>query len=67
MRWYVLRVASNREEQVKEALSRKVTLEGLENAVGRIVVPVEQVKRIRSGKQRVLKRKLYPRYLFIVI
>jgi transcriptional antiterminator NusG len=67
MRWYVLRVASNREEQVKEALTRKVTLEGLEGVVGRIVVPVEQVKRIRGGKQKVLKRKLYPGYVFMEI
>jgi len=67
MRWYVLRVASNREEQVKEALGRKVALEGLENVIGRIVVPVEQVKRIRSGKQKVLKRKLYPGYVFMEI
>ena len=67
MRWYVLRVASNREEQVKEALVRKVTIEGLGNDIGRVVVPVEQVKRIRGGKQRVLKRKLYPGYVFMEI
>jgi len=67
MRWYVLRVASNREEQVKETLIRKVTLEGLESVIGRVVVPVEQVKRIRSGKQKVQKRKLYPGYVFMEI
>jgi len=67
MRWYVLRVASNREEQVRDALIRKVTLEGLQNEIGRVVVPVEQVKRIRSGKQKVQKRKLYPGYVFMEI
>ena len=67
MRWYVLRVASNREEQVKESLQRKVTLEDLKDVIGRIVVPVEQVKRIRGGKQKVLKRKLYPGYVFMEI
>jgi transcriptional antiterminator NusG len=67
MRWYVLRVASNREEQVRETLVRKVTLEGLESVIGRVVVPVEQVKRIRSGKQKVQKRKLYPGYVFMEI
>ena len=67
MRWYVLRVASNREEQVKEALTRKITLEGISDIIGRVVVPVEQVKRIRGGKQRVLKRKLYPGYVFMEI
>ncbi len=67
MRWYVLRVASNREEQVRETLARKITLEGLSDVIGRVVVPVEQVKRIRAGKQRVLKRKLYPGYVFMEI
>ena len=46
MQWYVLRVASNKEEQVREALSRKMEVEGIDS-VGRIIVPVEQVKRIR--------------------
>ena len=64
MQWYVLRVASNKEEQVRETLSRKMETEGI-GSVGRIVVPVEQVKRIRSGKQRVHKRKLYPGYVFM--
>ena len=65
MQWYVLRVASNKEEQVREALARKVQVEGLDSIIGRIVVPMEQVKRIRGGKQRVHKRKLYPGYVFM--
>jgi transcriptional antiterminator NusG len=65
MQWYVLRVAANREEQVKEALSVKIQREELGDVVGRIEVPVEMVKRVRSGKQTVHKRKLYPGYVFM--
>ena len=65
MQWYVLRVASNKEEQVREALARKVKLEGFEDIIGRIVVPMERIKRIRSGRQKVHKRKLYPGYVFM--
>jgi len=65
MQWYVLRVASNKEERVRESLVRKVTVEGLEEVIGGVLVPVEQVKRIRAGKQRVHKRKLYPGYVFM--
>jgi len=65
MKWYVLRVAANKEMQVKEALSQKVKMQGLSDIVGRIEVPVEQVKRIRGGKQTVYKRKLYPGYVFL--
>ncbi len=65
MKWYVLRVAANKEEQVKEALTQKVKLEGVGDVVGRIEVPVERVKRIRGHKQTVHKRKLYPGYVFM--
>jgi transcription termination/antitermination protein NusG len=65
MFWYVLRVAANREMQVKEALERKVAQEGLTSIIGRIEVPMEQIKRIRAGKQTVHKRKLYPGYVFM--
>ena len=65
MQWYVLRVAANKEMQVKEALTQKVNKEGLTGIVGRIEVPVEQVRRIRGSKQTVHKRKLYPGYVFM--
>ena len=64
MQWFVLRVASNKELQVRDALERKMKAEGVAS-VGRIMVPVEQVKRIRSGKPRVHTRKLYPGYVFM--
>ena len=56
MQWFVLRVASNKEEQVRDTLSRKMQVEGVKS-VGRIMVPFESVKRIRGGKQRVFKVK----------
>jgi transcriptional antiterminator NusG len=65
MRWYVLRVAANKEMQVREALARKVEQEGLNDVIGRVEVPTEQIKRIRGGKQTVHRRKLYPGYVFM--
>ena len=65
MQWYVLRVAANKEVQVKEALTQKVEREGLSDIVGRIEVPVERVKRIRGSRQTVHMRKLYPGYVFM--
>ncbi len=65
MQWYVLRVAANKEVQVRESLKQKVENEGLTDILGRIEVPVEQIKRIRGSKQTVHKRKLYPGYVFM--
>jgi transcriptional antiterminator NusG len=65
MHWYVLRVASNREEQVRDALARKVKIEGLEERVGRVLVPTQREKRMKGGQARLYDRKLYPGYVFV--
>src|SRR5213080_1371744 len=65
MQFFVLRVASNKEDRVKEALQRKVKIEGVENTVGRILVPTERRRQIRDGKRRDSEHKLYPGYVFI--
>ena len=65
MRWYVLRVASNKEEYVREALERKVKIEGYDEVVGRIMVPTLKERRMKGGVARVYKRNLYPGYVFV--
>jgi transcriptional antiterminator NusG len=66
-RWYVLRVASNKEEQVREALERKVKIEGLQDKIGRILVPSDRRPRPRTkpSEKKFVERKLYPGYVFI--
>jgi transcription termination/antitermination protein NusG len=65
MQFFVLRVASNKEDQVREKLARKVKIEGLESHVGRILVPTERVRTQKAGVRRESDRKLYPGYVFI--
>jgi len=63
--WFVLRVASNKEDSVRSTLLRKVQIEGLEQAVGRIMVPTEKTKTLKAGKQKITETKLYPGYVFV--
>jgi transcription termination/antitermination protein NusG len=65
MQFFVLRVASNKEDQVREKLLRKVKIEALEDRVGRILVPTERVRSMKGGVKRESERKLYPGYVFI--
>ncbi len=65
MKWYVLRVASNKEEQVRNALERKVKIEALEHRVGRVLVPTLKEKRMKAGVLKIVERKLYPGYVFV--
>jgi len=65
MKWYVLRVASNKEDQVRESLERKVQVENLQDRIGRILVPTAKEKRMKGGQVRIIERKLYPGYVFV--
>jgi transcriptional antiterminator NusG len=64
--WYVLRVASNKEETVRDALERKVKIEGLDEKIGRVLVPTERRPSPRGrGEKKFVDRKMYPGYVFI--
>jgi len=62
-RWYILKVQSNREKSICEALARRVKIEGLDRFFGEIMVPTEDVAEYKNGKRQVVKRKLYPGYV----
>ncbi len=64
-RWYVVRVQSGREEQVRDGLQRRVLAAGLENKITHVIVPTEKVTEIRSGRKTVREKKLYPGYIMI--
>jgi transcriptional antiterminator NusG len=66
-RWYVVKVQSGREESIKEAIERRVKIEGLEEYFGQIIIPVEKVTEMRGGKRVVKERKLYPGYLMVEV
>jgi transcriptional antiterminator NusG len=65
MRWYVLRVASNKEEQVRDALTRRIQIENMTDRVGRVLVPTVPERRVKGGQSKVYNRKLYPGYVFV--
>ncbi len=63
--WFVLKVASNREKSVYNALLRRIKQEGLEEFFGEIVIPTEKVAETKGGKKRVTEVKLFPGYIMI--
>ncbi len=64
-RWYVLKVQTNRERTIRDALLKKVKLEGLEECFGEIMIPSEKVVDTRSGKAKEHERKLFPGYIMV--
>ncbi|MEK6233357.1 MAG: transcription termination/antitermination protein NusG [Planctomycetales bacterium] len=64
--WFILKVSSNREDAIRNALDRRVKIHGLDEFFGDIIVPVENVTEFtKSGKKRIAKRKLYPGYIVV--
>ena len=61
--WYVVKVQSGREESIKEAIERRVKIEGLQDCFGQIVIPTEKVSEMRKNKRYIRERKLLPGYL----
>ena len=65
MDWYILKVQSNREDSIRETLQRRIAMQGMDSWFGEVVVPKEQVTEFKSGKKRVVWRKLYPGYILV--
>jgi transcriptional antiterminator NusG len=66
MDWYILKVQVNRENSICDALKRRVKVAGMEHYFGEVLVPTEDVREFnKSGKQRIVKRKLYPGYIVV--
>jgi transcriptional antiterminator NusG len=63
--WYVIRVASNREERVRDNLLVAVRSKGLEDRITNVLVPTETLTEIKGGKKRVVHRKIYPGYIMV--
>lgn len=67
LRWYVVKVQSGREESIREAIEKKVKIEGLQGCFGQIVIPTEKVSEMRKGKRYIRERKLLPGYLMVQV
>jgi transcriptional antiterminator NusG len=64
-RWYVVRVASNREERVRDNLLARVKAAGKQERIRNVLVPTEKVAEIKGGKRREVQRKIYPGYILV--
>jgi transcriptional antiterminator NusG len=64
--WFILKVQVNREDSIKDALLRRVKMNGLDRYFKDIVVPTEDIAEFtKTGKRRVVKKKLYPGYILV--
>jgi transcriptional antiterminator NusG len=64
-KWYAVHTYSGFENKVKKSLEERVKQEGLEDFVGEILIPMEQVVEMVKGEKKTSKRKYFPGYILV--
>jgi transcriptional antiterminator NusG len=65
MKWYIIHSYSGFERKVKESLESRVRAFGLEEKIGRVLIPTEAVTEVRGGKKYTVERMFYPGYVLV--
>lgn len=63
--WYVVHAYSGFEEKAKLAIEEKVRLQGLDEQIGRILIPMEKVIELKGKKKKESEKKFYPGYILV--
>ena len=59
MQWYIIHTYSGFEKKVKESLESRVAAFSLQDKIGRVLIPMEDVMEMRGGKKVVSSRMSY--------
>jgi transcriptional antiterminator NusG len=65
MKWYIIHSYSGFERKVKESLESRVRAFGLEEKIGKVLIPTESVTEVRGGKKYTVERMFYPGYVLV--
>ena len=62
-KWYIIHAYSGFERKVKESLESRVMAFGLQEKIGKVLIPTESVTEVRGGKKYTSERMFYPGYV----
>jgi len=65
MKWYIVHSYSGFERKVRESLESRVQAFGLQDKIGRVLIPTESVTEVRGGKKYTSERMFYPGYVLV--
>lgn len=65
MEWFSLRVISGKEKKTRDTILYEAEEANLEDSIGDILVPSENVVEMRDGKKRVRNKVFFPGYVLI--
>ncbi len=61
--WFVLHTLAGHEYKVQNNIASRVRLEGLDEYIGEILIPTENVSEVKQGKKSTVARKFFPGYV----
>src|SRR6266702_2818770 len=64
-KWYIIHAYSGFERKVKESIEGRVEAFGLQNRIGRVMIPTEPVTEVFNGKKRTVERVFLPGYVLV--
>jgi transcriptional antiterminator NusG len=63
--WFVVHTLTGQEFNVRESMKRRVQLEEVEDVVGDVIIPTEEVSEVKKGVKSTSTRKFFPGYVLI--
>ncbi|MFB0518526.1 MAG: transcription termination/antitermination protein NusG [Acidobacteriota bacterium] len=63
--WYVVHTYSGFEKRVKEGIEMRVEALGLQDKVGDILIPTENIVEMKGGKKVITSKKFFPGYILV--
>jgi transcriptional antiterminator NusG len=63
--WYIVHTYSGFEKKVAESLQQRVQAYGLQDEIGEVLIPTEDVVEMRSGKKVVSSKRFFPGYILV--
>ena len=65
MEWFTLRVISGKEKKIKDAIMYDVSMSNLDELIGDILVPSENIVEMKDGKKKIKEKVFFPGYLLV--
>ena len=63
--WYIVHTYSGFEKKVAESLGQRVQAYGLQEEIGEILIPTEDVVEMRAGRKVVTPKRFFPGYILV--
>jgi transcriptional antiterminator NusG len=64
-KWFVAHTYSGHEQKAKRYLENAIVTQGLEDTMGRVLVPTETVVEMKHGKRSTTVKKFLPSYILV--